>query len=363
MAALGSVVAASGAESGAASDEQTAEPVVRPARQPKTPAPQPPSASRKHSGDLFDEIPDGARQSNPDVRNSPTVEVDGVVYQHYQTSWPVVANVLGEFYWKVKVGDKGVARDFVAPPYIVSEDLSAGDSSWSQGEYIQPDEVWAAFKLEGSPPRPIGTAPNQPNPYWPAVKSGWWVALVASALSIFVYASLQGQTRTIFERAFQYAKTDAEKSRVTETFELGPRQSNIDVELGTNLQNQWADFDVALINADTDEALDLGKEVGFYQGKDSDGAWSEGSRGETLFVPAVPAGRYYLRIEPETPAETLNYAVKIVWGRPSLGSLLVGLLLLAGPILALCIFSNAFETWRWAESDHPRTSGDDDDDD
>jgi Zn-finger nucleic acid-binding protein len=361
MAALGSVIAASGAESGAAK----ADPEPRPARrlQPQTPTSPLDAPLRRGTGNAFDAIPEGTRQSNPDERNCPTVEVDGLVYEHYQTSWPTVTNVLGEFYWKVQVGDKGVARDFVSPPYIVSEDLSAGDSSWSQGEYIQPEEVWAAFNLEGSPPTPKGTAPNQPNPYMPAVKTGWLVAIAACALSIFVYSVLHEQTRTIFERSFQYAKTDPEKSRVTEIFELGPRQANVEVELGTNLQNQWADFDVALINADTDEALDLGKEVGYYEGRDSDGAWYEGSRGETLYVPAVPAGRYYLRIEPETPSETLNYAVKIVWGRPSLEYLLAGLALIAGPFLLLCIFSSGFETGRWAESDHPRVTTSDDDDD
>jgi Zn-finger nucleic acid-binding protein len=352
MAALGSVVAASGFSA---------------ARQtpPERPSKLEPRTARRGDSDIAGhDLPDGAKQSNPDAASSPTVELDGLTYQHYQTSWPVVVNVLGEFNWKVHVGEKGVARDFISPPYIVSEDISSGDSSWSKGEYIQGDEVWAAFKLEGSPPKQIGTAPNQPNPFWPAVKSGWLLAVAAAALSIFAYVSFRGDTRTVFERAFQFAKTDPEKSRVTEVFELGPRQSSVDIEIGTNLQNQWADFDVALINADTDEALDLGKEIGFYQGRDGDGPWTEGSQGETLFVPAVPAGRYYLRIEPETPAASLNYAVRIVWGRPSLGYLVAGLALLLGPFLLLCVLSGSFETGRWAESDHPRvSSGDDDDDD
>jgi hypothetical protein len=50
-----------------------------------------------------------------------------------------------------------------------------------------------------------------------------------------------------------------------------------------------------LINDQTGQTFDFGREVSYYH--DSDG--SEGSRNNSVIVPSVPSGQYYLRVEPE----------------------------------------------------------------
>ena len=53
-----------------------------------------------------------------------------------------------------------------------------------------------------------------------------------------------------------------------------------------DLINNWAYFNFALINEDTGDAFDFGREVSYYPGSDSDGAWTEGSTTSTRIIPS-----------------------------------------------------------------------------
>ena len=81
---------------------------------------------------------------------------------------------------------------------------------------------------------------------------------------------------------------------VTPPYHLDGRNS-VELSLHTDLDNNWAYFNFALINEQTGQAFDFGREVSYYH--DSDG--SEGSRSNSVIVPSVPPGHYYLRVEPE----------------------------------------------------------------
>ncbi len=77
----------------------------------------------------------------------------------------------------------------------------------------------------------------------------------------------------------------------------------MEVSIHTDLDNNWAYFNFALINEDTGQAFDFGREVSYY--RDSDG--SEGSRNNSVIIPRVPSGQYYLRVEPEMDRRTAHH--------------------------------------------------------
>jgi hypothetical protein len=92
----------------------------------------------------------------------------GVRLKAFQHSLATVRNVLGEFYWKVEVGEQVDAYDFVSPPYILTIETT-GDMQDSQevncsfGTYVPAEEVQQAFKLPALT-KGFGVAPNQPSP-------------------------------------------------------------------------------------------------------------------------------------------------------------------------------------------------------
>jgi ribosomal protein S27E len=94
----------------------------------------------------------------------PTVTHNAEQYRRFSAGSAVTRYVIGEFTWKVKVGETWELIDFVAPPKMLSRETSHKEVSWSLGEYLPPDEVAAAFKLKTPLPAPVGIAMNQPNP-------------------------------------------------------------------------------------------------------------------------------------------------------------------------------------------------------
>src|SRR5580704_236885 len=80
------------------------------------------------------------------VKDRPTVEGQTATYQGkdfdlYLQGAAVVRYVLGEFYWRVKVGDSVRVSDYICPPQILSSEADGSEIVWSLGQYIEPDVV------------------------------------------------------------------------------------------------------------------------------------------------------------------------------------------------------------------------------
>ena len=235
---------------------------------------------------------------------------------------------------------------------------------WTGGEYIEPEEIWAAFAMPGAPPAKTGVAPTQPNPWREQLASLWGVFIVAAGVCFGVYflLSMSSSGKTVYDGGFAVAVTDNERSRVTNTFELTGRTSNLEVLLETNLDGHWAYVSMALINAETDQAFDFGHEVSYYHGYSDGESWSEGSGHETFYVPSVPKGIYYVRLEPESDAPQLSLRVVLRRDVPLFRVPLIAMFLLLMPVMWAGMRSGTFENERWMESDHPRVTSDDGDD-
>jgi hypothetical protein len=144
-------------------------------------------------------------------------------------------------------------------------------------------------------------------------------------------------------------KTDA--AFVTPTFELTGRQSNVELSIRTDLNDNWAYFNFALINEDTGQDFDFGREVSYY--RDSDG--SEGSPNDSVIVPRVPSGKYYLRVEPEMESriyQSMHYELSIHRDVPTHTFFWIAALLMLIPPIFITVRAATFESARWRESDY-----------
>ncbi len=301
-----------------------------------------------------------------DGRKAAFWEGDG--FKHFQHAQATTVFVLGEFPFQVRNGDTAEVDDYIAPPKVLSSEIVPGEITWSIGEYTTGDEIWKAFQLPGSPPAATGVYANQPAPA--EVKAGFWTAastavmLEAILVVMLVACMLFMSDKQVFKQSYFFrANTPGEQSFVTPVFELQGRPSNVEVDLDTNLRQNWAYFNMALINESTGQAWDFGREVSYYSGSD----WSEGSSSDSVRVPAVPAGRYYLRVEPEMEAQPtsvyttgpreMTYTVTIKRDVPAYWPLFVAMLLVPLPALFKLGKKSSFEAQRWAESDYGSATG------
>ena len=293
------------------------------------------------------------------VVNFSSVNYLGEVYRHFQTSDANTNYVLGEFPWQVRVGEHATVTDYVKPPRVLSSEKSANEVTWSLGEYMYGADIWKSFNLPGQPPEAIGVYENQPSPISENVKGIWSAFLAFALLLLFLMAGFDfaSNKTTVFDSSYRLnaGEPKGEASFVTDVFELGGRTSNVQITTSASVDNSWIYLNYALINQDSGQAWDFGREVSYYHGYDSDGSWTEGSRRDTVVIPSIPAGHYYLRIEPEVDARhpPISYSVQVKRDVPVLGFFGIALLALLLPAIAITWRSMNFERMRWAESDHP----------
>ena len=98
---------------------------------------------------------------------------------------------------------------------------------------------------------------------------------------------------------------------MTDVFQLKGHTSDLELTTTADVNNNWIYLNYALINQDTGQAYDFGREVSYYHGYDSDGSWTEGSHTDRVAIPSVPPGNYYLRVEPESDFGhgTISYSI------------------------------------------------------
>jgi hypothetical protein len=284
----------------------------------------------------------------------------GETYKHFQTCTASTDYVVGEFPWQVRVGEKAEVTDLVSPPRVLSSEKTGNEVTWSIGEYLYGKEVWQAFSLQGDPPPAVGVYENQPSPAHESV-SAVWGAFAAFLLALIVlmigFAVFVAGDKQVFAGSYLAgpASSKSEASFVTDVFELTGRVSNVEVATTADVNNSWIYLNYALINQDTGQAWDFGREVSYYHGRDSDGSWSEGGPKDSVVVPSVPAGHYYLRIEPEVDPQhpKIGYAVVVKRDVPVFGIYGLAFLALLLPAVASTWRWLNFERMRWAESEHP----------
>jgi hypothetical protein len=299
-------------------------------------------------------------------RNRPTMTHDSIVYDHFQTAQAYTWFVIGEFPWQVKVGEIVTTADYVAPPRMLSSETTANEVNWSRGEYVDGKDIWAAFQLPNAAPLAIGTYSIQPAP--PEVaKAGrpWKLFLLFAALIIgmMIFFAARARQETVLDQTFTFLPASpGEKSLVTKPFELKGNSANLQVEVNGELNNAWAYISMALINEETGQAYDFGRQISYYSGVDEGETWTEDSRQDMATLPGIPGGRYYLRVEPETepvppgtaPAiqKPIKYQIRLIRDVPYFLRYFFGLFLLLLPLPFLGRKGVSFEQLRWKESDY-----------
>jgi hypothetical protein len=292
------------------------------------------------------------------------VHLDGRTFRKFQSARAETKSLLGEFPWRLQVGEQVDFVDYIAPPLLLSGEVSGkqNEITWSLGRYIKGAEIWKAFQASGAPPATYGVFENQPSPHGSAAGL-WgvfgWSFLGVIAVMILLSARLHGNT--IFEQQYSFdPSSTAEPSFVTQDFNLKPPTGNVEVQINTDIENNWMYLNIALIGADG-HAYNIGREVSFYEGADSDGHWTEGSKSASATISPVPAGTYFLRVEPEgeksKASPPVEYTLRV--RRHVLSALqpLLAVLLLAIPPIYKTWRVAAFEQTRWRESDYATHNG------
>jgi hypothetical protein len=286
-------------------------------------------------------------------------------YRHFQHSRARVIYVIGEFYWRVRLGDAAKVDDYISPPYILSAERTSNETTWSIGEYVEPKALWKTLGLKTRPPARKGIAPNQPSPYTGKLL-GYWKAFAILALVALVlqaFFTLGADSRLLHSQQFNFTPGRDADTIVTPPFEVrGTRPAPLAIRTIADVNNSWVFLGMTLIEKNTGATYQLGREVSYYYGSSGGESWSEGGQDDRARVASLPPGTYYLEIEPEADlrGRMISGRVDIFRDPPDWTNFIIAIVvLLIFPVAALWR-SAAFERKRWAESDYAPDSDDDD---
>ena len=303
--------------------------------------------------------------------------IDGETYNpFFQGGHAQVDYVLGEFYWRVKVGEEVDTADFVRPGWMLSFEGSATERNWTLGELLDGKEAASAFGL--SPPRPWrpGGAPppaHQGSPYGGGGRRAGRGGLGALAALVAILILFGGSGA---KQSYRLAvRTDGPGASAT----IGPVTLSRAWQAVTiradapGIDNAWIDLDYALVDRKTQQRYEAYGVAEHYSGSDSDGPWSEGSRDMTAKIAGVPAGDYDLVVDASGKtwgfggSSSADVTIEVIPGGRFWSNFFLALILLFVPVIWMVYRHMRFEAARMGESDLGSSldafSDDDDDDD
>lgn len=220
--------------------------------------------------------------------------------QDYSTLTTTTDRVVGEFYWRVQVGDQVTGCTFSNKAgEMLSLECTRDEVNWTHLVPVTAEEVHAAFDLP-PPPRPsftarmredFGSAETMDRRDLPIMFS----MAMCSAFIIFVIMIAFGFSTARIAGQATVVVGDPERSVTLGTITASrPRQFVTVNARASSFVNRWVDIDYSLVDQKTQQSIDAYSVVEYYTGQDSDGNWSEGDRSVRTLFAGIPAGTYDL---------------------------------------------------------------------
>jgi hypothetical protein len=275
------------------------------------------------------------------------------IFNKYQAE---VVIGIGEFSTNISKRERAMVYEFIAPPEILIREISDDEENWYHGKYIDANTIWRAFNLDTSPPVKQGVGATQPLKFsdnFPLLKK-------VTLLAVFLITCLQilnyytSDSVVVFNQAYRAGQSNEVRPIVTPSFDLSGGISNLEFTLSANVQNEWFETQIALINDLTGEEYNFENGVEYYSGYSGGESWSEGSNSSSKVLSSIPDGKYHMNIFPYKPYTTgeiyFTLSVKrdvLMWSN---FFLFLFLILIYPAIQWIRVAS--FESRRWMNSDY-----------
>ena len=296
-------------------------------------------------------------QEEPRIVDSLPVH-DGQGYRLFTSGSATVTEVWGEFYWAVRLGERTLFSDYIAPPNILSSEQypELTEVTWSQGHYLEPEVVFSAFGLTGPPRERSGTYLNQPNPHAEKGRTLRWLLPVFGILWLLISLISAGTkaNESAFREVFTFDLSGTNKTRVSAPFRIaGSHPQSLQFDFIAPVNQSWVELDVDLVNTQTKAVRELSLGAEYWSGVDEGESWSEGDRQATELIPAVEPGEYQLVMDIDGSPELgqAEFSIEITRDVMIWSNVLLGLVLLFAYPLFRWIREHAFERERWSLSD------------
>ncbi|MGE4091429.1 MAG: DUF4178 domain-containing protein [Candidatus Binatia bacterium] len=309
-------------------------------------------------------------------------------FRRFQEAAARVEYVLGEFYWKVAVGETVTTADYVAPPLMLSREgttgsakrsrrqknksetdtVQTGEINWSLGTYLPRERVEQAFNVKALP-QPTTIAPNQPYPHQGIFRA--WGYLLLAAVAIALILNLTTWRKTVFQQSYQNTSPSVAASAsdamwqvenpniyFSDPFTLRARR-NIKITGATKDSTLRVEIVGDLVDHQTNKIREFSLSLGASRIKNDTSSqgneqWVAERNVASVLLSAVPAGTYSVRLNTRwvhsgSPSDV--FTITVEQGVPNSGHFWWTLVALSVFPIYMGFKRMGFELQRWGESD------------
>lgn len=288
-----------------------------------------------------------------DVGNHPyRIEHDNTDFNLYEYYNAETISALGYFDFDVsKI--RTHTTEYIAPPYIISIEKNDGIQSTFLGEHISKNEV---KKIFGTTDLPSQTGIGIVQPFVINVK---YTALIFCIVALMILVSNWQLNKDRVEKQIIATTIPFDafttKDFITPSFELKGSSAPFNIAVSSNVDNSWANVQIALVNETTGQETYANKDIEYYHGYTDGENWTEGSNSEDFNLCGVSEGKYHLAITPiKAPEDIINsgLTIKASWNKPSNQNVWMVIIFMAVFVAILYFLNRFFETKRWEDSNY-----------
>jgi hypothetical protein len=224
-----------------------------------------------------------------------SMQLDNQSYSRFGDTYPVrVTFVVGEFYWRVAVGETVDETDFVRPGTMLSCEVYQTERTWTRLDLLDWGVAEAAFGIPARRREYSHPAPHEPSPYKRQLREALVVGVIA-LLVLFVVSGIGGREQMIGQVTTDAVLDGPEKTVVIRGLDLPSARSRVVVDADAGaIDNAWVDLDYSLTDEKTQDSVDTYGLAEHYSGSDSDGSWTEGDPRPEVSLSSIPGGKYDL---------------------------------------------------------------------
>jgi hypothetical protein len=283
------------------------------------------------------------------VGNHPlTVEHGEVIYDRYDYYYPTLIAAQGFF--DFDVFDKIELIEFINPPLMLSFEKLGHQQTAFLGKHISKSEIKKAF---GTSNLPSKKGIGQVQPFIFDIRS---LALTFCCIAVLIlitnwYLNKDRVEKNVLNTEIPFDQFTT-KDYITPSFNLVGSSAPLSIRVHSNVDNSWANVQVALINETTGEEIYANKDVEYYHGYTDGENWTEGDPTEEFNICGVAAGKYHLAITPMKATEdVINQTIQIqaTWSSPSTRNVWMVFIFMAVFVIGMFYLEKNFEQRRWNE--------------
>lgn len=243
--------------------------------------------------------------------------------------------------------------EYIQPPLMISIEKINDDETAYLGEYITKGEIKKGFPNANLP---YQTGVNITEPFYFDITNTGIIFCICALMILFSnwYIYKDQTEQTVFNKTIAFTDFN-NKEFTSESFVIKGGSAPMSIHVSTDVNNSWANVDVALVDEKTNDEIHANKDIEFYHGYESGESWTEGSSSEDFNICGVKEGKYHILITPAKAPEDANnnmMSIRVVWNEPSNRNAWLTIIFMIVVFILIRFLKLNFEKKRWTDSSY-----------